>query len=198
MTQRNQFRWFRARSGMLGVFPQVLALSLILPSLASASPDYPSQLRSELEMTCTPSCIICHTVNPGISGTADQAFAVTLSDEGLKPDDTDSLRAALEAVTKSGFDSDGDGMGDIDELQYGAVVREGGAQSGMGGEANGSDATRDPSVPGAGDPCTVEIGYGCGAQVAKGHPSLHASLFLLVAGLLGLAGLVLRRRQRAG
>src|SRR5690606_35792691 len=53
-------------------------LSFAGPSFAY--PEYPNAVREAASMSCTPSCTLCHTVDPGVSGTASQPFATVMMD----------------------------------------------------------------------------------------------------------------------
>ncbi len=150
---------------------------LLTPGTAAASPDYPDIIQAELGVqSCVPQCIICHVDNLGGRGTVKKPFGVTLTnlDPPLLGEDNDRLRSALAEVEASGTDSDGDGEGDIIELTQ----------------------DRDPSVPGAGDMCELDVRYGCGARVEPRAPLDWSGA--LAAGLCALGlGFLARRRWAA-
>ncbi len=164
-----------------------LASGLLSTGTVWASPDFPDIVQQTLDMSCTPQCIICHRDNLGGSGTADRPFGATLQTSSkVSPTvvrgDTERLEDALldlraQEAAGEGQDSDGDGVKDIAELTDVAQPR-------------------DPSVPGAGDMCELDVKYGCGARVEP-----HASLDwtgALAAGLSALGlGFLARRRWAA-
>jgi hypothetical protein len=92
---------------------------VIFTSLAWATPDFPAALVEATGLPCDAGCILCHATSSGGPGTATQPFASSLIDAGTMPYDVPSLDAALEAMAADGTDSDGDGVGDVDELAAG-------------------------------------------------------------------------------
>jgi hypothetical protein len=152
--------------------------------LANASPQYPNELRSALELTYVPSCTLCHgSASTSSAGPVDTPFgksmvarglrgAVTSFDGGTESDAgtvEPSLRAALDAMRKDGVDSDGDGMEDLDELSW-------------HGDPNHYDGLRPNAAP--------QVNYGC--QLVPGSRS-SLSVF---AALAGLSVAFLGRRSR--
>jgi hypothetical protein len=165
--------------GAVGVLGSVSVLGSV--GIAQASPEFPAELKEVAGMDCKPACTICHTTNPGSSGTAEQPFAITMSELGLNPGDTDSVRTAFEELQRlssgnsgmggagPGIDSDGDGTSDVDELT--------------------ADGASDPSARGVGAPCAAEILYGCSAveEPAPRDSDSHLVWTLLIFALgLGL------------
>ncbi len=152
---------------------------LLLSGVALASPEYPDIVRDTLDMGCTPQCLICHTDNLGGSGTAKRPFVETLATKVSPPvagNDNEGLAAGLRQLADAeamgnGEDSDGDGVKDIAELLD----------------------LRDPSVPGEGEMCQLDVRYGCGARV---EPRARLDLGgALMAGFCALGlGLMARRR----
>lgn len=186
-------------------FASVGALA-VLAVVASTSPaqareQFPGQIQEHLQLTCAPSCLLCHTSQQGGSATIKMAsadhgaptgygvFVANLRTIGLKNHTVGSITATTESVVpwidalehqpcegpdatdQRVCDSDGDGMPDIEELKAG----------------------RDPDKPGAGAGCPQ---YGCGASIATlpHRTSDTGSAAALIAGL-GV-GLVLARRYR--
>jgi hypothetical protein len=145
---------------------RAVVVGLVLAAgTAAASADYPAEIRSQLGLSYTPSCALCHTNgNTGI-GTANTPFATSMRARGLVAADVASLDTALAALTAEMTDSDGDGVSDIDELKAGS----------------------DPNaVGGAITPPT----YGCFNVTGQGPGPFGACAWLLV--LATLAGF--RRR----
>ena len=68
----------RTTGGLLlwGVASLLSVLTFASPSLAS--PAFPNAVREAANMSCTPSCTVCHTVDPGVSGTATKSFAMAM------------------------------------------------------------------------------------------------------------------------
>ena len=92
---------------------------MIFTSLAWATPEFPDALAEATGLPCDASCTVCHSTASGGPGTATQPFAVSLLDAGAMPYDVASLDAAIEAMAADRTDSDGDGVGDVDELAAG-------------------------------------------------------------------------------
>ncbi len=145
---------------------------------ALASPEYPEAVQEHLGMPCAPQCTICHRDNRGGISTATKPFAEALKDPdpdcetcGLVKNDVAKVGPALDIVRDKGFDSDDDGMGDIEELTQG----------------------RDPNVAGAGVLCAT---YGCGAHVAPepADPAAGGAALLVLVGLVASLRLSARRR----
>ncbi len=96
--------------------PVILLVSLLAAS-AAASPTFPAEIAAHLSAP-TPQCTICHVGTPGI-GTATTVFAQAMRARGLVPNDLASLDTALDALAAEKFDSNHDGVSDIDELKAG-------------------------------------------------------------------------------
>jgi hypothetical protein len=95
------------------------------PRLASASPNFPPEVKKEWDLPTIPDCIVCHQNDQGGFGTATKPFARSLEREGLVAEDVGSLDKALAALKSQNTDSDGDGISDIDELQMGSDPDDG-------------------------------------------------------------------------
>lgn len=129
----------------------------ILSGVALASGNYPGVVADELTVDA-PSCALCHDGATSF-GTVTTPFGVSMLEAGLTASDEDTLIAALASLESEGTDSDGDGVGDIDELLDGT----------------------DPN--GAGD--SVEApSYGCVGSTRPGNPLMGAALLALLAGVV--------------
>lgn len=129
----------------------------ILSGVALASGNYPGTVANELTVDA-PSCGLCHD-GATTFGTVTTPFGASMLAAGLEASDEDSLIAALATLQSDGTDSDGDGVGDIDELLDGT----------------------DPN--GAGD--SVEApSYGCVGSTRPGSPLRGAALLALLAGVI--------------
>lgn len=130
---------------------------LLFVGPAFAIPTFTAEMESHLGMPCAPTCLVCHDIASGGTGTANQPFALALEERGLVTSDAASLGAALDACHADAVDSDGDGTADIDGLLLG----------------------RDPN--GGADFCSVlQPEYGCLSHA----PGSRAWLALSIAGAL--------------
>jgi MYXO-CTERM domain-containing protein len=151
------------------------AIVLLGVTSASASPEFPAELKEAAGMDCKPACTICHTTNPGSAGTADQSFAIAMVDAGLLPGKPDTVAKAFDNL--GDVDSDGDETSDVDELT--------------------AEGASDPSAPGVGAPCAAEVRYGCAAGAESSAPrNLGTLLWPLLLAAVGL-GVWARRRTIA-
>ena len=137
-------------------------LLLLLLRPASAYTLFPGWIYEHLDLAQeegvnAPPCTICHLNNQGEKGTVVKPFGIWMYDHGLRGDATkEELGDLLDENEQKAVDSDGDGVGDIDEIRDG----------------------EDPSVAGA----TLEPPqYGCLSTTPRTTP---AALLALVA--LGL------------
>ena len=99
----------------------VAACLLLISHPAAASIDYPPLVKSywgvkKLPVTGADGCPLCHTTDPGMLGTANQKFALTLKNFGLQSLNDNALKAALDKSKSKMTDSDGDGYSDYEEL----------------------------------------------------------------------------------
>jgi len=145
----------------------VVAATLLGSRQAAATSGFPNQIKSELSMPSVPSCALCHATPAG-GGPVTQPFGQSMVARGLRAGDGASLSTALQALEAEGTDSDGDGLGDIEELRMGL----------------------DPNF--SGDANSVPPQYGCGARVAAHAPVGSSSV---VAGLFIALALLTRRRR---
>lgn len=159
----------------------VVSLALLLvPGVAAASSVYPGDIKSDLSLSYTPPCTICHQTNQGGSGTATQAFAVAMKANGLTGGaNASALSTALTALETAGTDSDGDGTPDIEQLKAGMDPN-------TGATIDGSSSSGSTSVP----------AYGCGAHAQLAAGPLPNSPAPFLATMAAVAGLALTRRRR--
>ena len=182
------------------------ALMMVSGRAAQAYPEFPSAIQKHFgEETCPVSCLLCHTSPEGGDstirdrkaptnlpperGTAlfvqnliyvahEAQFPLTAQDE--TPTEAELINAvkSLEAwPCTEGMpqpcDSDGDGMTDYAEL------------------AQGADPDRFGTIPNA---CPK---YGCGAHIARLPADSALADIAIACSALGLALLLVRRRQSA-
>ena len=162
-----------------------MAMTLSWTATAPASPTYPEKLQDLLDMDCAPPCTLCHRDFQGGLGTAIQPFGEAMANAGLLPKDDGLLKptlAVLEDPASTGFacapdgtapcDSDGDGVGDVDEL-------------------------REGTDPNEADKDLCQVKYGCGARVAPKRNQHDRGTGLLGAlTAIALWAHVRRRRYR--
>lgn len=159
------------------VLPLVIALSAVA-SPALATPGFPTAIKSDLTLSYTPSCDLCHQGTQS-NGTAVKPFALAMKDRGLKPADNASLTAALQQMETDKVDSDGDGVTDIEE-----IVNK-----------------TDPNSNGA---ATASPVYGCARSTDESTTPPTASIAGTRAvwpgalALIALAALLRRRRRGVG
>jgi hypothetical protein len=140
---------------------------------ALASANYPSAVQAHLALSSQPSCALCHLNGTTGIGTVNTPFGVSMRARGLVFQNVASLNTALDALAAEGTDSDGDGVGDIQELKNGT----------------------DPNVAGGSGGSTLTPKYGCGGGDLT-QPMNPASVGGAVSFFaLALAAVVNRRRR---
>lgn len=100
-----------------------IAISLAVLFIARgsrASENYPAVIREMVPTNQALPCTLCHMRGDGGDGAVATAFGRHMQDFGMKGDDPHSLRLALRRNAARGWDSDGDGVPDIEELVYGS------------------------------------------------------------------------------
>jgi hypothetical protein len=133
-------------------------LVLLLLRSALANSIFPGEIYNHLGLEVAPQCTLCHVDNLGGLGTIDKPFGEWMYDHDLRGDSTlADLDALLDQMESDGVDSDGDGVGDIQELRDGT-------------DPNVSGATLEPPQ------------YGCLATASGVVPS--ALLALVALGLV--------------
>lgn len=101
--------------------PFAFSLALFFVAHQSrASGNYPAVIREVVPTNHAVRCTLCHALADGGNGAVATVFARHMQDFGMKGDDPSSLRRALRRNAARGWDSDGDGVPDIEELVYGS------------------------------------------------------------------------------
>ncbi len=147
-----------------------LPLALVaMTGVALARPEFPESLQKATGSPCVPQCSVCHeSVNGG--GPADQPFAKSLGDYGGY-EGSDAIQAGIDGLKQDNVDSDGDGVGDVEEFRRGT----------------------DPNYAGDALLCLPDVG--CGAHVAPRAPEDGIDAAFALAVALGLVASKRRRRS---
>lgn len=120
----------------------VFAALIALPAAASAT--FPPELKSKLNLAVIPDCTICHTSLIGGLGTVTNPFGQAMMAAGLGAANTAAIKPAADKLVADKTDSDGDGVGDIDELKAGTDPNVGGTKPGTTGPTFGCGGTAAP------------------------------------------------------
>jgi hypothetical protein len=100
-------------------FLGVLSWAALSSSPAAASPKYSDRLEERFDMTCAPTCLLCHTNAQGGFATANTKFGVSLRKAGLSCCDLSDFDDLIDEVEEAETDSDDDGIPDLEELADG-------------------------------------------------------------------------------
>lgn len=135
---------------------RVSLVLLMISAPAWATDAFPAAIQTKLGLADLPPdlCSLCHTNGVTGTGTVNTPFGKAMRMNGLLPNDTASLNAALDALAAANIDSDGDGITDVAELMAGTSPNV--ANSGMGGGAGGG---------GGGVVELPPVKFGCGGTV---------------------------------
>lgn len=111
----------------------LLVAALLGAASASASSNFPAAVQSDLGLSSTPACDLCHFNGQTGMGTVTTPVGKALKARGCAASSASSLATALTRLTTDKTDSDGDGMSDVDELKTGRNpnVADGSADGGQ-------------------------------------------------------------------
>jgi hypothetical protein len=117
----------------LGAVSCLLGLLATAPPVA-ASVAFPEAMRQELELDAVappaPGCRVCHKDDVGGLKTVTTPFGRSMLAAGTTAVNVSTVVASLRALEADGTDSDGDGVGDIEELRAGTDPNAGQAPDG--------------------------------------------------------------------
>jgi len=130
---------------------------LIAAGAARASENYPDVIRATVPTNQALPCTLCHALADGGDGAVATEFGRHMLEFGMKGADPTSLQRALRRNAARGWDSDGDGVPDIEELVYGT----------------------DPSSPALSSGPSLLHGCSVGHRATSSHFS--TALFALIA-----------------
>lgn len=97
------------------LLPGLVPLALVTASTALATPNFPGVMQTELKLSNTPDCNLCH-VGVQARGTVNTPVGSALLQRGMVAYDEGRLLAALTSLRSQAVDSDGDGTPDVEEL----------------------------------------------------------------------------------
>ncbi|MGO8971293.1 MAG: hypothetical protein ACLQDQ_17195 [Myxococcaceae bacterium] len=127
------------------ILPLALALALLSrPGVSAASPTYPPEIVTQLSLSYTPQCAICHANGVTGYGTVTTPFGLAMRARGLVCCSISSLDTALAALEgegspyigylKEGLDPNNPSAGNVPPPAYGCFSVTGqGPTGGAGG-----------------------------------------------------------------
>lgn len=92
---------------------------------ASASSSFPGVVESRWSLPRVPDCTLCHSSSNGGKGTVTTYFGLTMQEFGAVQLNNGSLVQALDRDQAADYDSDGDGVSDMEELVHGTDPNDG-------------------------------------------------------------------------
>lgn len=167
------------------LFVSAIAFALTSVESAAAAPNFPDAVQEVFGTSCVPSCLLCHSTNPGRKGTAfgGQPFGLALAAKGIVGEASDDvIKAALIKMRD----------GDPTAVPPVAATNSDGAEDAL---SDAAELAGDIN-PNPGNAELCEVTYGCGARVAPAAPNRRFAIFSSVAVALGLIGLTLRARSK--
>ncbi|HMJ16226.1 MAG TPA: hypothetical protein VK524_32655 [Polyangiaceae bacterium] len=122
--------------------------ALLLSPALRAEPEYPAVVQEAAGLTCAPSCRLCHTRDSG-GLSFITPFGQRIWELGIRPGRPETVASTIRCMRERNcesapgevFDTDADGVSDIDELDRGS----------------------NPGRAGDSDLCGAR--YGCGARI---------------------------------
>lgn len=158
---------------------RTLLLAITVSASVGAEPDYPEVVQEATGLTCPAPCTLCHTRESG-GLTYITPFGRRIWTLGIRPSHPETVATTLRCMRERNcpsapgevFDTDGDGVSDVDELDQG----------------------RHPGR--AGDIAVCGASYGCGARVAPRETLSRRGAALLGSSVLGALWLMRRRALR--
>jgi hypothetical protein len=189
------------------------ALALLAPGVGLASPTFPPAIKSSWGVSRFPEaagregCLLCHATEVG--GVVGTPFGRTAKARGAAgTDNLTLLKRALDAIRSSGVDSDGDEIGDYQEIARDRtdpndpddyVVPEpsgggAGGETGRGGigASGGHDPVDRPEEPPSFGELTPLPAHGCGVAGGEAAGFGHVSLLVIAFACVRAA----RQRRR--
>ena len=142
------------------VMYRVSLLLLLVAAPAFATDMFPAAIQSKYMLGDLPPelCALCHTNGITGRGTVNTPFGRALRMNGVMPNDTASLNAALDALAAASIDSDGDGVTDVAELMANTSPNVANMMM-MDGGAGGGGGSMVVVPP---------VKFGCGGEVVPG------------------------------
>lgn len=170
---RVQMRDSRAVLGVMLLGSIAIAIATVVTP-AHASEEFPEAIREAAAMPCTPSCVICHGVDPGTSTTfTTRQLGRTLFSYGLPAHEAAKLKANYAEYQRTG-----------------AAIKDTTVDLAAAARVDASlKRALDPET--GADVCIPT--YGCGAHLANHAPPRDAWSAIWIVGALALGALV--RRQ---